>query len=177
MSALRVKAHVDCSGVGALDRDAAEAHAADLRATALLALGSDPPAVDKAQALLAEAKDVLAGAVADTYQVVDLDLDEIAAYEQHYTEQADLATATAARHAGELVARCDRWLAQTDWIMAPAAARPSDMSPGLAAACDANQKQWKAWRGKVRAARDAATAGGKIPDIPDPPAAPEVTLT
>lgn len=177
-TAALVKAVVDCSTAGALDQDTAAQLAAELREAALRAVENDD--LEKAAILLQDAKDALAAGVAPGHQLVELTEDEIAALEEHQAEQAERLDADRARRLEEVIVRCDRYLAQTDWIMDPAAARPTDMSENLAKACDANAKKWAGWRAKVRAIRDAAVAGTADPadpGFPATPAAPAVSLT
>lgn len=173
-----VKVAIDCSSTGRLEAEQAAALAGSFREAALAAITEGD--LEKAAAAMQNAKDVLAAPVKADHPVVELDADELAALEQHRAEQADLAAATvAARHA-DIVARCDRYLALTDWIMAPASARPVDMSDSLAKACDKHAKAWAGWRAKVKEIRAAAVAGTADPDdpgFPDQPAAPALALT
>jgi hypothetical protein len=165
---------VDCSQGGAPDQEIA----ASFREAALAAI--DAGDIERATKLMAEAKDVLAASQVTPAEAVELTDDEAA----NITSQQDVAQTRIAleqyRALGELIARCDRYLAQTDWIMLPAAARPTDMSANLAQACDDNSKAWTKWRAAVKTIRDAAAAGTADPDdpgFPDQPAAPAVVLT
>jgi hypothetical protein len=173
MSDTPVKVLVDCSLAGPPDPE----FAASFREAALAAIENGD--LEKATKLMQEAKDLLAASAITTFEIVELTPDEqanLTAIQQAASEDATVAHRA---RLDELVAQCDRYLAQTDWIMVPAAARPTDMSPSLAQACDDNQKAWAAWRSSVKAIRDAAVAGTADPDqpgFPDQPAAPEVVL-
>lgn len=171
-----MKVVVDCSQVGALAPAAAEALAAQLREAALLAIENDN--LERAATMMQDAKDVLAVGVA-TVQLVELDPDDLDALDAHRAEQSALAAAAQAARLADIVARCDRLLAQTDWIMAPAAARPVDMSARLVKACEKHAPEWAAWRAQVRDIRAAAAAGTADPDdpgFPVQPASPEIAL-
>jgi hypothetical protein len=83
------------------------------------------------------------------------------------------------RALGGLVAKCDRYLAQTDWIALPASARPVDMAAALASEVDANINAWIAWRQQVRDLRRAAATGKADISAPFPvqPDVPAVVLS
>jgi hypothetical protein len=178
MSDAPVKVVVDCSQSGAPDKDVADALAGNLREAALDAIANGD--LEKAAAFMQNATDALAASDVTPGQVFELNDEEIAQHEADQAEFAERADAVVQQQFGELLARCDRYLAETDWIMLPAAARPVDMSANLAQTCDANQKAWAAWRAQVKQLRDAAAAGTANlddPGFPDQPAAPAVVLT
>lgn len=74
----------------------------------------------------------------------------------------------------------DRYLAQTDALMLPDDALPTDMPDAVKAAISANRADWTAWR---QALRDLpATIPNDLEDAsevewPGPPASPPLTLT
>lgn len=76
----------------------------------------------------------------------------------------------------ELRCRCGRYLARTDWIMLPAAARPLDMSQTVADEIDANIDAWTAYRAALKAVFDDTVDPADPPALPTPPAAPTVHL-
>lgn len=177
MSDAPVKVVVDCSQAGGLDPENAATLAAGLRESALVAIANDD--IGKATRLIQDAKDIAAGGVATAAQISALTDDEAAQLAADQAEHAALADAAHAERLTGVVAQCDRWLAQTDWIMTPAAGRPTDMSANLAKACDKHAAAWKTWRNKVRKIRDAAAAGTldpSAPGFPDQPPAPEIAL-
>jgi hypothetical protein len=169
-----VKVVVDCSQGGAPAPELAE----NFRQAALAAI--EDGNLEKATKLMEEAKEVLAASEATPAEIVELDADEIAELEARQAEAQQVAEAHQSHRFGELLAVCDRYLAQTDGIMLPAAARPIDMSANLAQACDDNAKAWTKWRAQIKTLRDAAAAGTadlEDPGFPDQPAAPAVVLT
>jgi hypothetical protein len=90
------------------------------------------------------------------------------------------AVATQAAAAEAAIAKIDRYLAQTDWIMLPPAARPLDMDASLAAKLDANLTAWSTWRATLKVLRGKLVDGTLAPaDVvfPGQPAEPSVILT
>jgi hypothetical protein len=114
---------------------------------------------------------------------VPLDAGEIAQRDTDEKAAADAGTARSAaaqeKLRSDLIGKCDRYLAQTDWIMLPESARPVDMDQALAATIDANVTAWRAWRQEIRVVRadaDAGTADLTAP-LPPQPSDPHVQLT
>lgn len=81
------------------------------------------------------------------------------------------------RAAGTLRAKRDRWLAQTDVLVLPTAALPTDMPQALKDAIAANAPAWKTFRQALRDYPSTVTDPLVPPDFPQPPSSPALILS
>lgn len=140
-------------------------------ATALIKAGE----FEKAQNVLNEADRLEALGPRETMRAMNAD--ELAQRDED-AQAADVQLQQDRRRAaGSLRAKRDRWLAQTDVLVLPTAALPTDMPQALKDQVAANQKPWLAFRQALRDYPSTVEDPLDPPPFPDPPAAPALILT
>lgn len=109
--------------------------------------------------------------------VVPLDAAQLA--QKKTDDQAAAAAADAQRQRAivELRMQRDRWLAQTDALMLPDAALPSDMPQAVKDAVAANRAKWATFRQQLRDYPSTVTDPLNPPAFPTQPQSPALLLT
>lgn len=131
--------------------------------------------LEKAQSVLAEASRL--EALGPHEELRPMNADELAQRDADARVTADQLQAQRRQAAGSLRARRDRWLAQTDALMLPDAAFPTDMPQALKDAVSANRPAWRAFRQALRDYPATVTDPLSPPDFPQPPASPALILS
>ena len=126
MTDVAQKVVIDCSLTGAPPAE----YAQELNEAALKALSNGN--MDKAQALLAQAKEIEERAALPAVQVLDLDKDELKQREKDQAEFKKMATASARVERNALLSSCD-WTQVSDTPLSAA-----------------KQKEWQTYRRKLR---------------------------